>query len=274
MNEAEIFFGPCKRPLREVLRERYLRNPDTDHAKPKKDIYFVGINAKNERPGPDNLKKFGNPRKIIWAGKLKSVMTFAYAFNELEGGIYTKMRKKPNCPLHVEPIIEGGKIRGYERVKSEHAKDNYWVGDLVKVVKKKPVHSTVSDDGKTLKLDDGTDEWKGFTRDACMLFDNIFYARKEKGGPSGIDIDDEILDVLLKAQPNRSEDVTAYCPFGLTRSGSVDGRRGSQLVIHKYLAEKFIELIETRAKDKKKSGVRVASSDGDEQHGGGGCGSS
>src|SRR5437762_1761836 len=44
VDEREIFFGPCKVPLREMLRPQLLR-PDRDYVRPDRDIYFVGVNA-------------------------------------------------------------------------------------------------------------------------------------------------------------------------------------------------------------------------------------
>lgn len=65
VDENEVFFGPCKKNLRSDLRKQFLAN-GSDSAVPDDDIYLVGLNGGNSQ----------TVRKIIWAGRIKRVMTF------------------------------------------------------------------------------------------------------------------------------------------------------------------------------------------------------
>src|SRR2546421_9663939 len=68
VDDSEIFFGPCKIPLREALRMQLL-GPDRDYAVPNHDIYFIAVNAL-----PSN-----HARKVVWAGLMRDAMSFGRA---------------------------------------------------------------------------------------------------------------------------------------------------------------------------------------------------
>src|SRR5438874_630894 len=87
VDEELIFFGPCKTRIRECLRRRYL-SADCSHYAVHEDIFIVGVNGSNDQ----------KCRKIIWAGKLSEVMTFAEAWKQLSGRRFQKLREHPGSP--------------------------------------------------------------------------------------------------------------------------------------------------------------------------------
>src|SRR6266849_1262808 len=81
VDDELIFFGPCKTRIRERLRNQYLRKGRNRH-KVSDDLFIVGVNG-------GNTEKI---RKIIWAGKLCEVMTFAEANRCLSGDRFRTLR--------------------------------------------------------------------------------------------------------------------------------------------------------------------------------------
>ncbi|MDE0123971.1 MAG: hypothetical protein OXN97_05270 [Bryobacterales bacterium] len=207
VDDGEIFYGPCKKLLREWLRHRYLGEA-TESADPADDVYVVGFNGYNP----------SKTRKIVWIGKLIRVMTFRSAHHALDGSRYERMRKARHSPLHVEPIVRDGRFRGYSHRSQMHSKNNNWVTDLVKSRQSPDV--TLS--GRRLVLRPGVSAWRGFPRDVCALFENIFFAAGR-----GRDIDDDLLAILQAAQLGRNVD--RYAVFGYRRDGTADGRTGNHL---------------------------------------------
>ena len=221
INENEIFFGPCKKLLRERVRKDYIY-PEKDRTGQDDETYIVGINAAN-----------GKPRKVIWAGRLREVMTFEQAFDHFQGrkgenNVNTMLDH--NCsPMHVEPIRSDGKLIGYRHTSDEHKEDNAWVMDLVR--RKEPKGAKRK--GDELRLVGDTDASKGFPRDACMILDNVFFAEG-----NGILLDGAALEVLKDFQTKELEGEHAYkkratikakSPFGVTKKGTVKGLRGTFL---------------------------------------------
>ncbi len=225
VDEEEIFFGPCAKLLRERMRTRYLAEA-TGSVELRDDVYFVGFNASNE----------SRICKIIWIGKLMKVMTFSHAWEFLDGCRYQEMRAWEYSPLHVRPIRNGGRLVGYEHVNRLHEEDNDWVSDLVK--SKSSPH--VERSGNRLLLKKHVSAWRGFPRDVCLLFENVFFATG-----SGLEIDDDLLSILRATQPDRSVD--RYAVFGRNARGDRDGKRGNYLPVTGELAGRFVNWIRNKS---------------------------
>ena len=219
IDERQIFFGPCKKLIRERLREDLLSsnkvNGMNDH-----ELYIVGIN------GGSKVKK------IIWAGKLLEGMTFAKADQTFQGEKYSDLRNHRCSPLHVRPIMRNGTLKGYEHVSEEHIEDNAWVSDLVS---HRAIHKSMLE-GRKLLLLEGT-PWEAFDRDFCMRLENIFFAKGQ-----GIAFDEVSLQILRKGQPGKIG-IDQYAIFGRTESGKVNGLRGTFREIEGDDARDFIKWI-------------------------------
>jgi len=207
VDHQEIFFGPCKKSLRQRLRNTVLRGQD--EVVPASDIFVIGVNA---LPTPHG------PRKIVWAGRINKIMTFARAFDRLVGDRYEKMRKVDFSPLNVEPVRgPDGQLVGYQfRPNGDHPEE--WHRDLVTTGR----GTTLV--GDRLLLNPGVSAGAAFVRDAVFTADNLFFARGK-----GLQIDDELVDILKQAQP-AAEGVDQIGIFG-RRSGVPDGLRGRFLSI-------------------------------------------
>jgi hypothetical protein len=122
ISEKVIFFGPCKKRLREWLRRRYLKAPEDDVSLPSsEDIFVAGVNGSN----PQHNRK--TDRKIVWAGRVSRVMTFETAYNDLTTPEFQEMRSCPLSPLHVEPQYDTGRFSGYKHISLLH--EDCWVPD-------------------------------------------------------------------------------------------------------------------------------------------------
>src|SRR5947209_15224903 len=99
VDEDLIYFGPCKRRLRERLRKEYLTGGRT-HCTVNDDLYIVSVNGSNAK----------RVRKVVSSGKLSEVMTFAEAAGRLDGSRFSEVRNELMSPLHVRPVIEGGNL--------------------------------------------------------------------------------------------------------------------------------------------------------------------
>ena len=220
IDDGEVFFGPCKKILREWMCKHYL-NENFARAEPTDDVYVVGFNGSNASKN----------RKIVWIGKLTSVMTFSLAW-ELTGrdSRYKHMREHKFSPLHIRPVMKGGRLVGYEH-ESELPPHN-WVMDLVKW-KHLP---SVTRSGNQLLLQDGASPRQGFPRDVCMFFENLFFATGH-----GLPIDGRLLSILQDAQPEHNVD--DYAVFGYTRAGHANGKRGSCLHLTGVHADEFVKWV-------------------------------
>jgi len=216
-----IFFGPCKKLMRERLRKRFL-SQNIDHRSVTDQLFIVGINGAVK-----------HLRKIIWAGRLTEVMTFAHADTHLTGARFQALRNHPASPLHVSPIFEAGELRGYRHVSLEHSEDDAWVADLVSR------SQNVRLAGQSLTLLNGN-AWEAFDRDCCMLLQNMFFAQGQ-----GIEFDGPALDVLRRAQPEKPG-IDSYAVFGRNKKGSAIGLRGTFLEISGDVAEQFISWLNSR----------------------------
>lgn len=214
----EIFFGPCKKALRRDLKTRVLGTDDD--VVPPHDIYVVGL---NKLPSPKG------PRKIVWAGRVTRVMTFARAHDRLAGPRYAKMLGFKESPMNIEPIreAEGARLLGYRfRPNGIHPKS--WRKDVVTTMR------GVTLDGDKLRLKSRVDAAAGFRRDACFTAENLFFA---KG--AGLSIDDELLRILKKAQPGVSG-IDGVAVFGRLSDGAADGLRGRYLTVDGELARQLV----------------------------------
>ncbi|GAH78175.1 unnamed protein product, partial [marine sediment metagenome] len=75
INEEEIFFGPCKKLIREELRSRFPSRDIVDIERENYEIYLVGINPAKGK------KEDKTPRNFLFAGKIKKIFTFEQAWN-------------------------------------------------------------------------------------------------------------------------------------------------------------------------------------------------
>src|SRR5262249_15330434 len=151
----------CKRRLRERLRKEYLAD-GCAHSAVSDDLYIVSVNGSNAK----------RVRKVVTAGKLSEVMTFAEAATRLDGDRFAEMRDDPISPLPVRPVLVGGKLVGDRHASREHIDDD-WIGDLTS----EPEQVSLS--GRTIRLRPGAAAKDVFDRDCCMLLDNLFFAQGE-----------------------------------------------------------------------------------------------
>ena len=141
------------------------------------DIFIVGVNGSN----PQRV------RKVIWAGRLSEVMTFAKATSRLRGSRFRKLRQDSESPLHVQPIDDRSEnVIGYRHVSKQHIDHGAWVSDLVS---SKAIRNVQVEDREVV-IKRGT-AWEIFDRDCCLLLANYFFARGE-----GIEFDEEALSIL------------------------------------------------------------------------------
>lgn len=231
VDDSVIFFGPCKKRIRERLRKHFLRE-DCNHSVVREEVHIVGVNASTH----------AKIRKIVWAGRLSQVMTFAEADKRLGGRRFEKLRGCRTSPLHVRPVLKNGRLIGYEHVSDEHLMNDAWVSDLVSV----PPASTASRadwnhllcnrgmrlSKRKLIVGNGT-PWQCFDRDCCMLLKNRFFAQGQ-----GIEFDERGIAILRKAQHGR-RDIDRCSIFGRS-GGKPIGLRGGFLKIEDDLARKFV----------------------------------
>ena len=205
--------------IRRWMRSHYL-NESTESTEPADDVYVVGFNGSNS----------SRIRKILWIGKLKRVLTFSAAWHLTEHDRrYEQMRAWTSSPLHVGPVIERGRLVGYEHRSEMHA--DKWVEDLVK--SKDSPHVTVS--GNRLMLRKHASAWEGLPLDVCMFFQNLFFANG-----CGLAIDDDLVSILQAAQPWHNVD--DYGVFGYTARGA-DGKRGGHLPLTGERAGEFVDWV-------------------------------
>jgi hypothetical protein len=225
VDEDLIFFGPCKRRLRERLRKKYLSGSRT-HTTVNDDLYIVCVNGSNAE----------RTRKVVSAGKLTDVMTFAEAARRLDGDRFSELRGHPMSPLHVLPIIESGKLVGYRHASREHAENEDWITDLTS----KPMRVCVT--RRTIRLRADATAWDVFDRDCCMLLANLFFAQGE-----GVQFDVEAVRILKAAQPGVTG-IDDYAVFGIDASGQANGLRGRFLEIEGNAADCFLVWLQYRAR--------------------------
>jgi hypothetical protein len=217
IDNEEIFFGPCKKRLRELLRAKYL-GPKQNSSKPDESIYLA-------------------------AGRIKKIMTFEHAYKNLSGKKYLRMRNDEWSPLLVEPLYKNGKFQGYKHRSKLHAPNDGWISDLVGKSTVKDIQRV----GNKILIKDKASCFETFKRDCCLILENIFFA-----DGIGIEFDNKALKILGGVQPKRNID--SYAIFGYRRDGSADGKTGSYLSIKGSASQKFINWIKHKAAKRKLKG--------------------
>jgi hypothetical protein len=224
VDEDLIYFGPCKRRLREQLRKKYLTAGRT-HSTVNDDLCVISVNGSNAK----------RVRKVVSAGKLAEVMTFAEAAGRFDGNRFSELLDDPMSPLHVRPIIESSNLVGYRHVSFEHMEDNQWIADLTS----KPEKLSLA--GRTIRLKPGASAREALDRDCCMLLDKVFFAQGQ-----GIWVDQEAVSILKAAQPG-VKGIDDYAVFGVDSVGKVNGLRGRFLEIEGNVADLFLAWLRDRA---------------------------
>ncbi len=221
INDDVIFFGPCKKRLREWLCNCYLK--ESGDSTPKEDIFVVGVNGSNRQ----------RVRKIVWAGRVTRVMTFEAAYHALTTPEFQEMRSHHFSPLHVKPLYDTtGEFLGYEHISREHERGDNWVLDFTN----RRSNPYAIKRGRQLLLKSNADRRQAFSRDCCFLCDNIFFAQG-----AGIPITSEILAVLKRVQSDKK--ITPYAIFGHRADASAEGLTGRYLCISGELAKDLMALI-------------------------------
>jgi len=244
IDENEIFFGPCKKRLRQKLK----REIDTN-GRLETETFFIGLNA-------NNVKR---ERKIVWAGKIQTHYTFQQANAKLVGSKYLPIKsgeKTDSFPLHVIPIKNG-----YQLKSDLHFENNKWILDLVS----NEESVLYDEDSNSITLKKGS----SFNRDICFIFSNIFFANRFK---KGIEISDEILDVFRTNQPDKKK-IDSFVVFGYRKDHSVDGKTGGWLELDDPSTRRLIKLIKKQAEriKKKSNSSQTKTLDKTKQNHQGGC---
>ena len=227
INEDLIFFGPCKKRLREHFYKQYLKNSLDDEIDITSDnIYIIGLNGSNSK----------RKRKIVWVGKVLKILTFEKAYNTFsKDSGFKKMMDEEESPLHLKPIYNNkGIFIGYKLKSTMHEENNEWILDIIT----RRDNSNVKLEGKSLILKDPSKRKETFVRDCVFCCENIFFATGK-----GIDIDDKILEIFKKSQGKINID--NYAIFGYRNDGSADGLTGRYLEINNKegLAKELIEYV-------------------------------
>jgi hypothetical protein len=227
INEDLIFFGPCKKRLREHFYKQYLKNSLDDEIDiTSENIYIIGLNGSNRK----------RKRKIVWIGKVLKILTFEKAYNTFsKDSRFKKMMDEEDSPLHLKPIYNNkGIFIGYKLRSTMHEKNNEWILDIIT----RRDNSNVKLEGKSLILKDPSKRKETFVRDCAFCCKNIFYANGK-----GIDIDDKILEIFKKSQGQINID--SYAIFGYRNDGSAEGLAGRYLEINNNegLAKELIEYV-------------------------------
>ncbi len=224
VNKEIIFFGPCKKRLRQSLC--YLVN-----SKLTQDLFLIGLNASNGK----------KERKIIWVGKIKKALTFSQAWNEVKNKPdFRNMIEDDYSPIHLRPILQNGELKGYKHVSKMHGEDGKWLLDLISSTKDKRID--IAEDSASIRVKDGFTSSCVLNRDCCFILDNIFFAQM-----GGIEIDTEILKIFKDSQKKR-KDIDKYAIFGRQSNGNADGKIGGWIKVKDNLAKKLINLVEIRRK--------------------------
>ncbi len=233
VNDDIIFFGPCKRGLRKELYEQYLKNtPNGEVDVSSENLYLIGVNGINETE---------RRRKIIWAGKILKILTFERAYHICSSDKqFEEMMQLQNSPLHLEPIYDDGKTFIGYKLRSTIHEDDDWISDVIE--NKNDPNVEIDLKNKTIILKNSSKRKDIFLRDCCFLCENIFFARGK-----GIDIDENILNIFRKVQPNKSGiDIPAI--FGRRKDGKVNSLRGWLTIEECAEAKKLIEIVIKKAK--------------------------
>jgi hypothetical protein len=224
INCDTIFFGCCKKRLRERLFELYLKAVPSGEIDLNDDIYIIGLNASNAL----------NIRKIVWVGKIKKLYTFEQAFHIFSPKEeFKKMLDHRYSPLNLKPIYQDKKFIGYALRSEEHKEGGEWINDIANKENLKDLSIV---DYKLILCE--PDKRKDILiRDCCFTCENIFFADGK-----GLEIDDGLLKIFVEAQPERNG-IDKYAIFGRNKAGKVDGRTGSYLEVDGEIANSLLDLV-------------------------------
>jgi len=223
VDEHEIFFGSCKRPLRAELRSEFLGAEEVCDVS-QHDLYLVGLNGVN----PERR------RNVIWFGKITKLMTFAHAWRTLTGPRYEEMRSDPASPLHLEPLYEENVLVGYRHASLMH--EGEWIDDLTS---RRSLDRFVTMTDNEVRLLRPDMRHEVFDRDACLLLERCFYATN-----TGLPISPALLDVLRDSGFLREDDtLDEYAVFGHRKDGSADGKTGRWLLLEDANAESLLRVL-------------------------------
>jgi len=263
INDKKLFYGPCKKKIREEIKENYLKEKVyINNVNSNENIYIVGINP--------NLSGKDDVRKILFIGKIKEIFTFKNAWNkynklvknnesinkmingskeEFYGYGHKREKVKENSgnknfksPLHLIPIKRGN-IEGYAHRTSMHKYN--WINDilsdkeLVRYKTEKNISGNVEDFLKQNKINKifKTKDIK-FQRDCCFSLENISFSDKKK--PNPIPWDEDFLN-LIKMGLKNPKNADLKSPFGYDKNEHKYGRGHVKLVGEK--ATKFINIL-------------------------------
>ncbi len=231
VNSSNIFFGPCKKRLREELYKTYIKPNKLGRIKPKQKIYIIGLNGSNS-------KKI---RKIIWMGKIEELFTFEEIYKEMKKNeIFFPLLKSKNSPLHVYPHYSNNKrnlFDGYTSRNTYHKINHEWVMDIIS----NKNHPEILVQNNQLLLKNPLKRFHVFNRDCCFLCKNLFYAEGK-----GIDIDDYILKKFKNWQSSKSN-IDRYAIFGRRSNNSVNGLTGRYLKVEDNSADEFITYLKSKS---------------------------
>ena len=252
VNNDVVFFGPCKKRTRKLLRSDYLGTADHREI-PDENVYLLAFNGSKDNPQ--------RIRKIVFFARCTELMTFQFAYDNLtsrEEGclkLYGDLHPESERPLHLKPIVDSGALVGYRHVGKLHAAGAgpnstckgtrrsfpRWVSDLTS----RERSNVMQLEGENLFLIDPEDRYDVFDRDICFLAQNIVFAGR-KG--SGLNIDAELLEFFRDCQPDRADEIeSAWYVFGKQQNGKPYGRPGSHLELRDTEAARLIELLRQRA---------------------------
>lgn len=246
LNDDELFFGPCKKRIREEIKKNFLKEKDyINLLTTKQNIYIVGINP--------NLPKKDNSRRLLFAGKIKEIVTFKHSWNKYkklaknDEDIYKmingsneeiygcgqviedigEMNGEQNyqSPLHLIPVKKGN-IEGYKHRTSMH-KHN-WITDILsdKELERYKTERKIKGDIKGfLEMNKINEIYKTkgieFQRDCCFSLENIFFS--DRNNPSPISVDERLLNLIVMGLKNpKGADLKS--PFGYTKNAHKYGR--------------------------------------------------
>ena len=250
INEEEIFFGPCKKLIREEIRSLFPSREIINLERENYEIYLVGINPAKDKK-EDNI-----PRNFLFAGKIRKIFTFEQAWKyyynrqDTDGNIAEMIEGIQNfSSLHLEPQYDKNneKFIGYKHRTDEH-KDK-WLEDLLS---KNEINQLTKEEINKIYRNNEvlTNNHLKFERDCCFELKNIFFSYKNHICP--IQLDDTFIDLIrkrLEEQNHRDRLNTLggpdiFAPFGYQKNGDRFGR-GFNLVFEGDDVVKFItEIVE------------------------------
>ena len=251
LNNDELFFGPCKKKIREEIKRKYLKEKDyLNLTTSKLNIYIVGINP--------NLPNNGTVRSLIFAGKIKEIFTFKQAWikykklartdeavnkmifssndencgcgQKTENNVVKNSSLNLNSPLHLIPVKKEN-VEGYKHRTSMH-KHN-WITDILSAnelknyITENKIKGKIKDFLKTNKTVE-IYKTKGieFQRDCCFSLENIFFS--DRNNPCPIPLDTGLRNLIVKGLKN-PKGADLQSPFGYDEKTRKYGRNHAKI---------------------------------------------